>query len=86
MATTVDGVEDKGATPAITSVYENPRHTKKHFRQFRRPNGRRVHIAETPEEHARLKKEQQPLEGFDIYLHGTAEHVHIPPRPQADSC
>ncbi len=76
MATTMlDGNEDKAAISTTTTVRERPHHTKKSFRQFLRPNGRKVHIAQTPEEHARLKKELHPPEDFDIYIHGTEEHV-----------
>lgn len=71
----MDGNEDKGATSTITTARERPHHHKQSFRQFLRPNGRKVHIAQTPEEHARLKKELHPPEDFDIYIHGTEEHV-----------
>ena len=48
------------------------------LRNLLRPNGRRVHIANTPEEHSRLRQSLagiEPDDNFDIYLHGSPEHV-----------
>ena len=53
-------------------------HTGKRLRKFLRPNGRRVHIAATPEEHVRLKNTLpniEPDENFDLFLHGSDDHV-----------
>ncbi|KAL8741846.1 MAG: hypothetical protein Q9190_005592 [Brigantiaea leucoxantha] len=48
------------------------------LRNLLRPNGRRVHIANTPEEHSRLRQSLagiEPDDNFDIYLHGSPEHI-----------
>jgi hypothetical protein len=46
--------------------------------QFVRPDGRRVHIAHTPEHHLQLHKQlsdTNPAEDFDVIIQGTPEHV-----------
>ncbi len=43
-----------------------------------RPDGRRVHVAASPEEHTTLLKtlaELEPDGSFDICLHGSPEHL-----------
>ena len=48
------------------------------IRRFRRPDGRHVHVAATPEEAEHLKlalSGQDPEEGFDLIVHGSPEHV-----------
>ena len=75
MATNSNEAEDKTAHVTTAAVHESFPHTGKRVRQFLRPNGRKVHIAQTPEEHERLKKELHPPEDFDIYIHGTEEHA-----------
>lgn len=77
MATTANVVDDKGGNATTTTALQSISHKSKRFRQFLHPNGRRIHIAQTPEEQARLKKELHPLEDFDIYIHGTEEHVRF---------
>lgn len=45
---------------------------------FVRPTGRHVHIAHTPEQHEKLMKEliSQYADGqFDVYIHGTPDHI-----------
>ena len=60
-------------------------HTGKRLRQFIRPDGRRIHIAATPEDHERMRRTlstSEPDDGFDLYIHGSAEHVRLPcPQP-----
>ena len=49
------------------------------LRKLSRPNGRRVHIAKSPEEHERLRKtllKIEPDEEYDVYIHGSDEHVN----------
>jgi hypothetical protein len=75
MATTAHDIEAKSGAAIITTVHESSHHSGKRLRQFLRPNGRRVHIAQTPEDQARLKKELHPSEDFDVYIHGTDEHA-----------
>jgi hypothetical protein len=79
MATGTIGFDDKNVSATSTAIHQSSHRSGKRFRQFLRPNGRKVHIAQTPEEHARLKTELHPPEDFDIYIHGTDEHVRLPP-------
>lgn len=49
------------------------------LRKFIRPDGRRIHIASSPEEHERLRKtlpKIEPDEEYDVYIHGSDEHVN----------
>lgn len=53
--------------------------TGRRLRKLFRPNGRRVHIAATPEEHIRLTRTLpniEPDDNFDCYIHGSAEHLN----------
>lgn len=56
----------------------HPHHTGKRLRHLLHPSGRRIHIAADPEEHERLKLRlttSEPDEDFDIYVHGSDEHL-----------
>lgn len=51
-------------------------HNGRRIRQFLRPDGRRVHVAHSPEDAVRLKSHLESTnEPFDIYIHGSPEHV-----------
>lgn len=53
-------------------------HTPRRLKKLLRPNGRRVHIAATPEEHVRLTRTLpiiEPEDNFDCYIHGSNEHL-----------
>ena len=53
-------------------------HTGRRLRKLLRPNGRRVHVAASPEEHLRLTHtlpKIEPDDNFDCYVHGSAEHL-----------
>jgi hypothetical protein len=55
----------------------------KRLRQFLRPDGRKIHIAATPEEYDQLKRQLSETEAdsdFDVFIHGSLEHVPIPPQ------
>ena len=55
-------------------------HTSKRLRKLLRPNGKRVHIAATPEEHLRLARtlpDIEPDDNFEIHIHGSAEHLDV---------
>ena len=58
-----------------------PRHQSHHGRRLRKllhPNGRRIHIAATPDEHIKLTRtlpKIEPDENFEVYIHGSAEHL-----------
>lgn len=70
MATTPEGI---GST-----ITHSIQHTGQRLKHLLRPDGRRVHIAATPEEHARLHKTLaavEPEAKFDVYLHGSPEHL-----------
>lgn len=70
---------------ASTQGFEGPtEHSKGHFhtghrlRKLLRPNGRRVHIAATPEEHIHLTRTLpniEPDDNFDCYIHGSEAHL-----------
>ncbi|KAK4693918.1 hypothetical protein P7C71_g3573, partial [Lecanoromycetidae sp. Uapishka_2] len=53
-------------------------HTGKRLRKLLSPDGKRLHIAATPEELARLTRTLpniEPDDNFEIHLHGSAEHL-----------
>ncbi|MCJ1230263.1 hypothetical protein MMC12_006935 [Toensbergia leucococca] len=53
-------------------------HPVRRIKQYLRPNGRKVHICTTPEEIEKLKHQlaiQEGHEDFDLYLHGSPEHL-----------
>ena len=54
-------------------------HVPRRLKYLLRPNGRRVHIAATPEEHVRLTRtlpNTEPDGDFDCYVHGSNEHLN----------
>ena len=60
--------------PAPTGHY----HTGKRLRKLHRPDGKRIHIAASPEEHLRLTRSLpniEPDDNFEVHIHGSAEHV-----------
>lgn len=70
MASTQDSI---GST-----ITHSIQHTGQRLKHLLRPDGRRIHIAATPEESARLHKTLAAVEPegkFDIYLHGSPEHL-----------
>nr|POE77793.1 hypothetical protein CFP56_09436 [Quercus suber] len=89
-STPVDGVDAKRAT--LTFANESPVHTsttthhphphsakaRERIRNFLHPDGRRIHVATSPEESNRLRKQLEQLNDqgdFDVFLSGTAEHL-----------
>lgn len=66
---------------ASTSVLDGPHiHSGRRLKKLLRPDGRRIHIAASPEEHDRLRKSLPSIEPdgeFDIYIHGSDEHVSV---------
>lgn len=72
--------EKSGAQVSTSSHHDL--HPAKRFKKLLRPDGRRVHIAATPDEHYRLQQDLPKIEpdgNFDCYLHGSAEHVRCNP-------
>lgn len=68
------------SSPALPEVTHGHFHTGKRLRQLLRPNGKRIHIAATPEEHIRLTRTLpniEPDDNFEIYIHGSAEHLAV---------
>ena len=67
------------STPTgINTPSTHHHHQGRWLRKLLRPNGRRVHIAGSPEEHRRLQRSLPTIEPdgeFDIYIHGSDEHV-----------
>ena len=72
-----------GASTPTTSHaqlhYPRLQHTGKRLRQILRPDGRKVHVAHSPEEldnqRRRLSSIAEKNEQFDVVLHGSNEHV-----------
>lgn len=68
-------------TQGVESPIEHSKghyHTAHRLRKLLRPNGRRVHIAATPEEHVRLTHTLpniEPDDNYDCYIQGSSEHL-----------
>ncbi|KAL8766609.1 MAG: hypothetical protein Q9209_006674 [Squamulea sp. 1 TL-2023] len=70
MASTSQGTESRSK--------HGLQHNGQRLKKLLRPDGRRVHVAASPEEHARLHKtlaEIEPDGNFDIFIHGSPEHL-----------
>ena len=82
---TADGIHSKHnlamvstSTATGQSGHGGNHHNGKRLRKLLKPDGRRVHVAASPEEHRRLQKTlstTEPDEHFDVYIHGSPEHV-----------
>ena len=67
-------------TPGHGHQHHHPHlhHTGKKLRHFLRPDGRKVHIAGSPDEAEQLRRTLSVSEkegGFDLVIHGSPEHV-----------
>ncbi|MCJ1470309.1 hypothetical protein MMC07_008954 [Pseudocyphellaria aurata] len=64
-----------------TPIFETASsHHGRWLRKLLRPDGRRVHIAGSPEEHERLRRTLSTVEPdgqFDVYIHGSDEHLEV---------
>ena len=72
---------DSGFSTPSPHASHHAHHHAHRLMQFVRPDGRKVHIAHTPEHHVQLQKqltEDNPDEDFDVIIHGTPEHVSLP--------
>jgi hypothetical protein len=78
---------DSGGTTTPVSGHPHLHHTGRRIRQFFMPDGRKIHVAHSPEElenHKRRKSSAAALEkmdeeeDFDVVLHGSSEHVSHP--------
>ena len=55
-------------------------HAKDRLRHLVHPDGRRIHIAHTPEEHLKLQKELSEIHSsdtFDVVISGSPEHLAV---------
>ena len=72
---------ENASTQGLTTPSEHTSghfHTPRRLKKLLRPNGRRVHIAATPEEHIHLTRSLpniEPDDNFDCYIHGSNEHL-----------
>ncbi|KAH7392845.1 bacterial low temperature requirement A protein-domain-containing protein [Pyrenochaeta sp. MPI-SDFR-AT-0127] len=66
----------KGASPG--HHHHHLHHTGKRLKQFLRSDGRKVHIASSPDEANHLRKtlsSAQEKDDFDLVIHGSPEHI-----------
>lgn len=58
--------------------HHNARRIRERLRHFLHPNGKRIHVAASPEEADSLRKrlnQIHPSDEFDVYISGTSEHL-----------
>ncbi|KAF2491628.1 hypothetical protein BU16DRAFT_574646 [Lophium mytilinum] len=83
MATTPTPADSVSIAPTAVShqhQHQHPHlhHTGRRLRHFLRPDGRKVHIAGSPDEAEKLKRTLSVSEKegtFDLVIHGTDEHI-----------
>ncbi|TKA79689.1 hypothetical protein B0A55_04073 [Friedmanniomyces simplex] len=74
------------ANHGTASPQKRPGHPPRHFgheaqaklRHFLHPDGKRIHVAQSPEEALRLRSKLarlHPADAFDVYISGTPEHL-----------
>ncbi len=69
-------MSEKGPTTGTTTPVEHTHNPVRRLRHFFRPDGRRVHIAHSPDEAEKLKRRLSVLdEEFELVIHGSDEHV-----------
>ena len=64
--------------PEGTETHRHRSHRGQRLRKLLHPDGKRIHIANSPEEHSKLKAtlaKIEPDDNFDIYIHGSPEHL-----------
>lgn len=69
---------DKTSPGATTPQQSHLHHRGRRLRKFLKPDGGRVHIAATPEEHVKLQQTLphiEPDDNFEVHIHGSAEHL-----------
>ena len=70
-----DGADE---TPPGATTPQDAEHRGRRLRRFLKPDGKRVHIAASPEEHVKLKQTLphiEPDDNFEIHIHGSEEHL-----------
>jgi hypothetical protein len=68
----------EGSPPQHHHHYHH--HTGRRLRRFLHPDGRKIHIAGSPDEAERLRKTLSECEKeseFDLVIHGSDEHVRL---------
>ena len=58
--------------------HHHGQHTAQRLKKLFHPEGKRIHVAHTPEEHEKLRKllpSVEPDANFEIHLHGSPEHL-----------
>ena len=83
MASSFPDLEKEGAGEGNPHSYHLhlPHDLRRRVRQFLKPDGRRVLVVPNPEEETKLRRHLSVLEpngNFDVYIHGSAEHVSYP--------
>lgn len=60
------------------NITHTVQHTGQRLKHFLKPDGRRVHVAASPEEKIKIHKNLSAIEpdgNFDVCLHGSPEHL-----------
>ncbi|KAF2397929.1 hypothetical protein EJ06DRAFT_532914 [Trichodelitschia bisporula] len=72
------GDQQGGHAPHSHHIHGHAIHTGRRLRHFLHPNGRKVHVASTPDEAERLKRHLSVTEpdGFDLVIHGSEDHIN----------
>lgn len=66
-------------TPPGATTPQHLHHRGRRLRRFLKPDGGRVHIAATPEEHIKLRETLPHIEpdgNFEVHIHGSEGHLH----------
>ena len=87
MASSSPDLEKGGASADYLHHLNLPHDLGRRVRQFLRPDGTRVHVAQTPEDETKLRRHlsvSETNENFDVYIHGSPEHVSYPMNLGAD--
>ncbi|OAP63445.1 hypothetical protein AYL99_02672 [Fonsecaea erecta] len=76
------GIQSPPPEPHTQHQHQHPHvdHAKDKLRHFIHPDGRKIHIAHTPEEHVKLQKELSQQHGpdeFDVVISGSPEHLAV---------
>jgi hypothetical protein len=85
---TLLGGSDTPASAATTQhAHHHPHlhgHSGKRLRQFFSPEGRRIHVAHSPDEANKIRKQSLAVnekDDFDLVIHGSPEHVSLNDEP-----
>lgn len=74
-------VKSSSNTISSQSQHHHYPHLPRRARHFLRPDGRKVHIAFSPDEAVRLRRRLSAIEKdeFDMVIHGSDQHVRTTP-------